>query len=210
MPPDVIARAFDPFFTTKPIGQGTGLGLSMIYGFVRQSEGYVALRSEVGQGATVTIYLPRLLVADVVVTEGDAVATSPAAPERGVVLLVEDEPVVSMVVRDALSDLGHTVLEAENGRAGLLIVDSGIGIDLLLTDVGLPGDMNGRQLADAARRLRPGLKVLFITGYADRVAVGNGQMEPGMQAMAKPFALDALAAKVQDMINPLHLPHAAE
>ncbi len=210
MTADVMARAFDPFFTTKPIGQGTGLGLSMVYGFVQQSGGHVRLRSEVGQGTTVTIYLPRLLAANVTVAEAGASATSSEVPERGVVLVVEDDTEVRMVVRDVLSDLGYTVLEAEDGRAGLLVIDSGVRLDLLLTDVGLPGGMNGRQLADAARQPRPGLKVLFITGYADSVAVGTGRMEPGMQVMTKPFALDALAAKVQEMINPLYLPHAAE
>jgi len=201
MTPEVIARAFDPFFTTKPIGQGTGLGLSMIYGFVQQSGGHVRLRSEVGQGTTVTIYLPRHLAAIHEAVEENTTALSPLALGSGVVLLVEDEPDVRMVVRDVLSDLGYAVLEAESGRAGLLIADSGVRIDLLLTDVGLPGGMNGRQLADAVRQRRPGLKVLFITGYADTMAVGNGHMEQGMQVMTKPFALETLAARVQGIIN---------
>jgi len=202
MTPDVIARAFDPFFTTKPSGQGTGLGLSMVYGFVQQSGGHVRLRSETGQGTTVTIYLPRHLGAGVEVMDQDAIATLPAGTVGDVVLMVEDEPDVRMVVRDVLSDLGYTVLEAENGRAGLQIANSGVRIDLLLTDVGLPGGMNGRQLADAARQRRPNLKVLFITGYADSVvAVGNGRMEQGMEVMVKPFALETLAARVQGIIN---------
>ena len=201
MTPEVIARAFDPFFTTKPIGQGTGLGLSMIYGFVQQSGGHVRLRSEVGQGTTVTIYLPRHLAAIDEAVEDDTTALTPLALGSGVVLLVEDEPDVRMVVRDVLSDLGYVVLEAESGRAGLLIADSGVRIDLLLTDVGLPGGINGRQLADAVRQRRPGLKVLFITGYADTMAVGNGHMEPGMQVMTKPFALETLAARVQGIID---------
>ncbi len=201
MTPEVIARAFDPFFTTKPIGQGTGLGLSMIYGFVQQSGGHVRLRSEVGQGTTVTIYLPRHLAAIDEAVEGDTAAHPPLAFGSGVVLVVEDEPDVRMVVRDVLTDLGYAVLEAESGRAGLIIADSGVRIDLLLTDVGLPGGMNGRQLADAARRRRPDLKVLFITGYADAMAVGNGHMEQGMQVMTKPFALETLAARVQGIIS---------
>ena len=201
MTPEVIARAFDPFFTTKPIGQGTGLGLSMIYGFVQQSGGHVRLRSELGQGTTVTIYLPRHLAASDEVAEGDTATPAPLAFGSGVVLLVEDEPDVRMVVHDVLSDLGYAVLEAESGRAGLIIADSGVRIDLLLTDVGLPGGMNGRQLADAARQRRPDLKVLFITGYADALAVGNGHMEPGMQVMTKPFALETLAARVQGIIG---------
>jgi len=201
MAPDVIARAFDPFFTTKPAGQGTGLGLSMVYGFVQQSGGHVRLRSEVGQGTTVTIYLPRHLGAGAEAAEEDPAALMPAGAVGDVVLMVEDEPGVRMVVRDTLSDLGYTVLEAENGRAGLKIANSGVRIDLLLTDVGLPGGMNGRQLADAARQQRPDLKVLFITGYAEAMAVGNGRMERGMEVMTKPFALEALASRVQGMIS---------
>ena len=201
MAPDVISRAFDPFFTTKPTGQGTGLGLSMIYGFVVQSGGHVRLRSEVGQGTTVTIYLPRHLGASIAVAEGDTAASSPAATASSVVLVVDDEPDVRLVVRDILSDLGYTILEAETGRAGLDIVTSGVHIDLLLTDVGLPGGMNGRQLADAARQHRPDLKVLFITGYAENVAIGNNRMEQGMQVMVKPFALEMLAIRVQSIIN---------
>ena len=201
MTPNVIARAFDPFFTTKPLGQGTGLGLSMVYGFVQQSGGHVRLRSEEGQGTTVAIYLPRHLEVGDGAGAGDAATNLPAVATSGVVLLVEDEPDVRMVVRDILEDLGYTVLEAEDGRAGLHIANSGVRIDLLLTDVGLPGGMNGRQLADAARQRRPDLKVLFITGYADSVAVGNGRMEQGMQVMTKPFVLETLAAKVQSIIK---------
>ncbi len=199
MTPDVVARAFDPFFTTKPIGQGTGLGLSMIYGFVKQSGGHVRLRSEVGQGTTVAIYLPRHLGAGADAVDGNA-AAQPATTAKAVVLVVEDEPDVRTVIGEVLSDLGYTVLEAADGRSGLRILETGTRIDLLLTDVGLPGGMNGRQLADAARQRRPNLNVLFVTGYAESVAVGNGQMEPGMQVMTKPFTLAALAAKVQGIV----------
>jgi PAS domain S-box-containing protein len=201
MAPEVSLRAFDPFFTTKPIGQGTGLGLSMIHGFIQQSGGHVRLRSEEGQGTTVTIYLPRHAEAVGADMEEGAAIRSPAAFGRGIVLLVEDEPDVRLVVSDILTDLGYSVLEAESGRAGLVIADSGVRIDLLLTDVGLPGGMNGRQLADAARQRRPDLKVLFITGYADAMAVGNGHMEQGMQVMTKPFGLDTLASRVQGIIG---------
>ncbi len=201
MTPDIIERAFDPFFTTKPIGQGTGLGLSMIYGFVQQSGGHVRLRSEAGHGTTVAVYLPRHFGAAMPQMESDRIAKSSIAAVSAVVLLVEDEPDVRMVVREILSDLGCTVLEAETGRAGLSIAESKARIDLLLTDVGLPGDMNGRQLADAARQLRPDLKVLFITGYAETVAVGNSKMEHGMQVLTKPFALETLAARVRSIIN---------
>jgi CheY-like chemotaxis protein len=200
MAPEVLARAFDPFFTTKPLGQGTGLGLSMIYGFVQQSGGYVNLHSEPGQGTQVTIYLPRHLgvVIDAAV---DAPVPLLGPTTSGVVLVVEDEPPVRMVVVDVLSDLGYTVLEAGDGRAGLQIVESTARVDLLLTDVGLPGGMNGRQLADASRQRRPDLKVLFMTGYADRVAVGNRLLDDGMQVMTKPFALEALAARVQGIMS---------
>ncbi len=199
MTPAITSCAFDPFFTTKPLGEGTGLGLSMVHGFVQQSGGHVRLHSEVGQGTTVTIYLPRRSEAPSSLVQGETVA-SVEVVASGVVLLVEDEPEVRMVVSELLSDCGYTVLEAGTGRAGLDIADSGVRIDLLVTDVGLPGGMNGRQLADAARRLRPDLKVLFITGYAESAAVGNGQMALGMQVMIKPFALEQLAAKVQNIL----------
>ena len=159
MPPDVIAHAFDPFFTTKPTGEGTGLGLSMTYGFVQQSGGHVLLSSEVGRGTTVSIYLPRHLGAADGAEELDRATTRPQA--GAVVLLVEDELAVRTVVAEVLSDLGYTVLEADNSQSGLRILETRVRIDLLLTDVGLPGGMNGRQLADAAREQRPGLKVLF-------------------------------------------------
>jgi len=200
MTPDVIVRAFDPFFTTKPLGQGTGLGLSMIHGFVQQSGGHVRLRSEKGQGTTVAIYLPRHLGTVDDEVQVDAASNSPATA-RAVVLVVEDEPDVRMIILEVLSDLGYMVLEAADGRSGLHILESGVRIDLLLTDVGLPGGMNGRQLADAARQLRPGLSVLFVTGYAEGAVVGNGQMEQGMQVMTKPFTVSALAVRVQDMIS---------
>jgi signal transduction histidine kinase len=199
MPPDVIAHAFDPFFTTKPTGEGTGLGLSMTYGFVQQSGGHVLLSSEKGQGTMVSIYLPRHLGTADGVGEVDGKTMPPQAEAGAVVLLVEDELAVRMVVVEVLSDLGYTVLEADNSQSGLRIVETRARIDLLLTDVGLPGGMNGRQLADAAREQRPGLKVLFLTGYAE--TVGNGRMEHGMEVMTKPFDLDKLVAKVEGMIS---------
>jgi PAS domain S-box-containing protein len=210
MSAEVIERAFDPFFTTKPIGQGTGLGLSMIYGFVQQSGGHVRLRSEEGQGTTVAIYLPRYLGAVDREQEAIAVADVSAATASAVVLVVEDEPAVRMIVVDVLSDLGYDVLEAGDGRSGLQILESGTRIDLLLTDVGLPGGMNGRQLADVARQQRPDLKVLFVTGYAESVAGSGGRMEHGMQVLTKPFAVAALAARVQGIINPSFLNSGAK
>jgi len=200
MPPDVIAKAFDPFFTTKPLGQGTGLGLSMIYGFAQQSGGQVRIYSEVGQGTTVTIYLPRHRgAADI----DDVPAQAPLAPLAGAgetVLVVDDEPAVRMLVTDVLHDLGYTAIEAPDGTAGLKILQSQARIDLLISDVGLPGMMNGRQMADAARVQRPGLKVLFITGFAENALMNNGQLEAGMSVLTKPFAVDSLAGRIRELI----------
>jgi PAS domain S-box-containing protein len=196
----VRERAFDPFFTTKPIGQGTGLGLSMVYGFARQSEGHARIYSEPGKGTTVSLYLPRY--------GGPAPDASDTAPDENAhrarrgetVLVVEDETSVRELVVDVLSDLGYRALEAIDGPSSLQILRSGARIDLLVTDVGLPG-MSGRQVADAAREQRPDLKVLFITGYAESAAIGNGFLAPGMEMMTKPFAVDALAARIRDMIS---------
>jgi len=196
----VKARAFDPFFTTKPIGQGTGLGLSMVYGFARQSEGHARIYSEPGRGTTVKIYLPRY--------GGPVEDTPDVAADEGLhraqagetVLVVEDETSVRELVVDVLNDLGYRALEAVDGPSSLQILRSAARIDLLVTDVGLPG-MNGRQVADAAREHRPGLKVLFITGYAENAALANGFLAPGMEMVTKPFAVDALASRIRDMIK---------
>ena len=201
MAPDVVARAFDPFFTTKPLGEGTGLGLSMVYGFVKQSGGHVLLRSDIGKGTTVTVYLPRQLGAEDSEEQLPVVPILPPVEKSITVLVVEDEPAVRMVIAEMLSDRGYTVLEAYNGRSGLNTLQSSARIDLLLTDVGLPGGMNGRQLAEAARKLRPGLKMLFLTGYAESAAFGSRKMEHGMEVMTKPFELDVLAARVQEIIS---------
>ncbi len=202
MTPDIVARAFDPFFTTKPLGQGTGLGLSMIYGFARQSGGQVRIYSEVGQGTMICIYLPRHHgEGGDAAPEADQTGETPRAVEGETVLVVDDEPTVRMLVADVLGDLGYGALEAEDGPSGLKILQSRARVDLLVTDVGLPGGMNGRQVADAARVLRPGLKVLFITGYAENAVVGNGHLDPGMAVLTKPFAMDDLAAKIRDLIE---------
>jgi len=196
MPADVLARAFDPFFTTKPIGQGTGLGLSMIYGFAKQTGGHVRIDSEVGHGTTVSLFLPR--------AQEDA---EPEADEAGeiprgsgeTVLVVEDDPAVRMLVMEVLQELGYRGLEAAEGHAALAIIDSEQRIDLLVTDVGLPG-LNGRQLAEIARQRRPSLGVLFVTGYAENAASRAGFLEPGMDMIAKPFAVDALATRIREML----------
>ena len=201
MSSDVVARAFEPFFTTKPLGTGTGLGLSMIYGFVRQSGGQVRIYSEVGQGTNVCLYLPRYEgeIDDADVGSRDAPALRAEAGET--VLVVDDEPSVRMLVTETLEDLGYAAIEAADGPSGLRLLRSDARIDLLVTDVGLPGGMNGRQMADAAREKRPGLKVLFITGYAENAVVGNGHLEPGMHVMTKPFAMDVLAARIKELLT---------
>jgi PAS domain S-box-containing protein len=201
MPPEVIAKAFDPFFTTKPLGQGTGLGLSMIYGFARQSGGQVRIYSEIGQGTTVCIYLPRHYGE---VTE-DALASGVTLAERSdageTVLVVDDEPTVRMLVADVLEELGYLVIEAADSMAGLELLRSAARVDLLISDVGLPGGMNGRQMAEAARQTRPDLKVLFITGYAENAVIGSGHLDPGMHVLTKPFAIDGLAARVRELMT---------
>ncbi|VVN66757.1 Sensor histidine kinase RcsC [Pseudomonas fluorescens] len=199
MPQSTINRAFDPFFTTKPIGQGTGLGLSMIYGFSKQSRGHVAIQSEVGEGTTVSLFLPRY--GGDLPQELPTDSQHPLFAQNGeTVLIVEDDPAVRVLVSTVLSDLGYAFLEASDADSALPIFDSAQRIDLLISDVGLPG-MNGRQLAEIGRQFRPGLKVLFITGYAEHAAVRGGFLDPGMQMITKPFTFDLLTAKVREMIS---------
>ena len=201
MSPEVIAHAFEPFFTTKPIGEGTGLGLSMIYGFAKQSGGQVRIYSEVGEGTTVCIYLPRHL--GEAAHEGDpGASTALARSEKGAtVLVVDDEPTVRMLVTEILDDLGFTAIEAADSATGLKLLQSGLTIDLLVTDVGLPGGMNGRQMADAARVTHPDLNVLFITGYAENAVLGNGHLAPGMAVLTKPFPIETMAARIRAMVE---------
>jgi PAS domain S-box-containing protein len=199
MAPDVVARAFEPFFTTKPIGQGTGLGLSMIYGFAQQSGGFVEIDSTVGQGTTVRLCLPRC----------EAGPSQSAAAEPGPVVLrgrcesilvVEDEDNVRTLVVEALQDLGYRTIEAADVAAGLDHLQSGANIDLLLTDVVLPGGLNGGELAVLGRSVRPELKVLFMTGYTQNAAVSYDRLESGMEMITKPFTIERLAQKVQSII----------
>jgi PAS domain S-box-containing protein len=199
MSPEVAARAFDPFFTTKPIGQGTGLGLSMIYGFARQSNGHVLIDSKQGAGTSVRLYLPRHHGDAAEERVASAAADEPMATGE-TVLVVEDEPVVRGVIVEMLHDQGYRVLEATDGPSGLRMLRLNNRIDLLVTDVGLPG-MNGRQLADQARETRPGLKILFITGYAENAAIAKGFLQPGMEMITKPFDLDNLAQRVREMVS---------
>ncbi len=199
MTADVIARAFDPFFTTKPLGEGTGLGLSMVYGFVRQSGGQARISSEPGRGAKVCLYLPRYAGADrVSEPTGEAPRPHPGAGET--VLIVDDEPSVRLFIHEVLEELEYRVLQAENAAIGLKLLESGIDVDLLVTDVGLPGGMNGRQLADAALVSRPNLKVLFITGYAESAALSERHFRPGIHVLTKPFTLETLRGRVSEII----------
>ncbi|TCT01720.1 PAS domain S-box protein [Aquabacter spiritensis] len=197
MEPEVLAKVFEPFFTTKPIGQGTGLGLSMIYGFAKQSRGHVRIESQPGAGTQVRLYLPRhkgqlaneapLMVAQSPNGSGEAV------------LLVEDDPAVRLLIGEVLRDLGYACIEAGDAPAALPILASDIRLDLMITDVGLPG-MNGRQLATLARGHRPSLKILFVTGYTERAVEQARFLGPGMEMISKPFTLDALAQKINGMI----------
>lgn len=197
MTPDVIEKAFDPFFTTKPLGQGTGLGLSMIYGFAKQSGGQVRIESTPGGGTTVHLYLPRYHGA----AEQDRIdrARLPEGPAGSgeTVLVVDDESTVRLMIADVLRDMGYRVIEAADSITAMAVLRSDRRIDLLVTDVGLPGGMNGRQLAEAARELRHELNVMFVTGYAENAVLNSGHLSPGMQLLTKPFTVDALVMGIQ-------------
>ena len=201
MSSDVIAKAFEPFFTTKPIGQGTGLGLSMIYGFARQSNGYAKIYSELAQGTTVKLYLPRHFGAADQPEQIHPLAAGQSANAGGkTVLVVEDEPSVRNLVIDVLHERGYATLEAADGQTGLQILQGQASVDLLISDVGLPG-LNGRQLADAARAQRPDLPILFMTGYAENAAIAGGFLEPGMEMITKPFAVDVFIGRVASILK---------
>jgi signal transduction histidine kinase len=198
MTPEVVAKAFDPFFSTKPPGQGTGLGLSMIYGFAKQSGGHVRIDSVIGEGTTVKLYLPRASSAEALIG-GICDATTPRGHGENV-LVVEDDPTVRLLIVEVLKELGYVDHVASDSREALPILSSNQHIDLMVSDVGLPG-VSGRELADLAREKRPGLKVLFVTGYAESAAVRGDFLAPGMDLLTKPFTLDALGAKIREMIE---------
>jgi CheY-like chemotaxis protein len=200
MTPEVIARAFDPFFTTKPLGAGTGLGLSMVYGFARQSGGQVRISSEVGHGTTICLYLPRYVGNRAEDQDSTHSGSDVPAGAGETVLVIDDEPVLRMLVVDVLEELGYAALEASDGPEGLKVLQSKARVDLLITDVGLPGGLNGRQVADAARALRPDMKVLFITGYAENAVLSNGHLDRGMHMVTKPFAMDELARRIRAIL----------
>ena len=197
MPPDVAAKAIEPFFTTKPVGEGTGLGLSMIYGFIKQSRGHLRLDSEVGRGTTVKLFLPRALQ-DAVVLRAPTMETPRGRGET--ILLVEDETAVRLIICEVLEELGYEVLVASDARTAIPLLQSDRRIDLMVSDVVLP-HVNGRKLAEIARASRPDLKVLFVTGYAEHATFRGAFLDPGMDMLTKPFAIDALGAKVREMIE---------
>jgi CheY-like chemotaxis protein len=197
MPPDVVAKAIDPFFTTKAAGKGSGLGLSMIYGFAKQSGGHLRIYSEVGHGTTVKLYLPRALQDAVILKK--AVRDAPRG-QGETILVVEDDATVRMILSDVLEELGYNVLLASDARPAIPILQSDRRIDLMVSDVILP-HINGRKLAEIARALRPDLKVLFVTGYAENATFRGDFLDAGMDMLTKPFALDDLGAKVRAMIE---------
>jgi signal transduction histidine kinase len=199
MPEDVIDKAFDPFFTTKPAGSGTGLGLSQVYGFVKQSGGHVRIYSEVDEGTTVKVYLPRSFAQ----AKPVPISTTPENIPKGsqeTVLVVEDDPAVRAYVAESLASLNYRVRQAANAEAAITIINDSVPIDLLLTDVVMPGT-NGRVLADAAVQRRPGLKVLYMTGYSRNAIVHQGRLDPGVSLIQKPFSQDVLASRVRKILS---------
>jgi signal transduction histidine kinase len=197
---EVIDKAFDPFFTTKKSGLGTGLGLSQVYGFVKQSGGHVKIYSEAGEGTTIKIYLPRHFGAEPPPRAASDNSTLPTNDGSVAVLVVEDEENVRRYSSDALRDLGYRVLEADSGEAALKIIDAERDIAVLFTDVVMPG-MNGRKLSEVALERRPSLKILFTTGYTRNAIVHNGMLDPGVNLLSKPFSLSELARKVADLVR---------
>ncbi|HLI13235.1 MAG TPA: ATP-binding protein [Alphaproteobacteria bacterium] len=201
MSKEIIAKAFEPFFTTKEVGQGTGLGLSQVYGFVKQSGGHVKIYSEPGQGTTVKLYLPRLAGEAPAAEPPTRAASASGDAARETILVVEDDEDLRASTVEALVEVGYRVLEAADGPAALRVLDAAPEIDLLFTDVGLPGGLNGRQLADEALRRRPQLKVLFTTGYARNAIVHQGRLDPGVELIVKPFTYAGLAARIRSVLE---------
>jgi CheY-like chemotaxis protein len=201
MAQETIDKAFEPFFTTKEAGQGTGLGLSQVYGFVRQSTGHIKIYSELGQGTTVKIYLPRDAGSGGDAEEGWRVQPPPAEPRSETILVVEDNDLLSASVAATLREQGYRVLTAPNGATALRLLGGNPEVRLLFTDVGLPGGMDGRQLADEARRRHPGLLVLFTTGYTRNAIQHQGRLDQGVEFIGKPFTYAALVAKIERLLD---------
>lgn len=202
MTPDAISKAFEPFFTTKPVGEGTGLGLSQVYGFVKQSGGHVKIYSELGQGTCVKIYLPRLR-APIRTEEPVKQHSAPEAASEETILVVEDDDDVRAYSVEILRELGYRVIEAHDGPSALRLIERQFRVDLLFTDVVLPGGMTGAQVAAKAREAKPNLKVLFTTGYARNAIVHHGRLDPGVQLITKPFTVSDLATRVRDILDGL-------
>jgi signal transduction histidine kinase len=201
MAKDVLEKAFEPFFTTKDIGKGSGLGLSQVYGFIKQSDGHAKIYSEPGEGTTIKLYLPRLPLADDAAEDSMEAQRLPEGRSDRLVLIVEDDEDVRAHAAAILRELGYSVLEAADGRSALLMLDSEPGVRLLFTDIGLPEGLNGRQLADEAQRRRPALQVLYTTAYARNAIVHQGRLDPGVELITKPFTYAALASKVHAMFE---------
>jgi signal transduction histidine kinase/DNA-binding response OmpR family regulator len=198
IPPDIMEHVFEPFFTTKPEGQGTGLGLSMVYGFVRQSDGHIKIYSEPGQGTTVRIYLPRVREAEDVAAE---VAAGPVTGGSETVLVVEDDDDVRDTVVEMLTDLGYRLLRARDAQSALAIIESGVAVDLLFTDVVMPGPLRSPELARKARERLPDITVLFTSGYTDNAIVHGGRLDEGIELLSKPYTREALARKIRHVLR---------
>jgi CheY-like chemotaxis protein len=201
MPPEVAQRIFDPFFTTKPAGKGTGLGLSMVHGFLRQSGGEIRVYSEVGQGTTMCLYLPRYYGGDHAREPAQDESTVRHAGSGETVLVVDDEPSVRTLVVEVLEEFGYLPLEAGDGPTALKFLQSAPRIDLLITDLASPGGVSGRELAEQARALCSGIRVVFITGYAENAAIGAGQLAPDVHRLHKPFSMQLLASRIKDILS---------
>ena len=200
MDASTLERAFEPFFTTKGVGKGTGLGLSQVYGFVRQSSGHLAIYSELGEGATVKIYLPRYHGEEDLVEQSHRSGDSQSLGAE-TILVVEDDEALRLYTLEVLSDLGYSVLAAANAAAALDIIGRSPDIDLLFTDIVMPGGMNGRQLADEANRQKPMLKVLFTTGYTANAIVHHGRLDPDVELISKPFTYKSLGRKIRTLLD---------
>jgi len=201
MSPEVLSRVFEPFFTTKEVGAGTGLGLSMVYGFIKQSGGQIQIQSEPGQGTCVCLLLPCHAAAPEVIDAPQEQAREEPAAAGETILVVDDEPTVRVFVAEALTHLGYTVIEAADSQAGLQLLRSDTPIDLLVTDIGLPGGMDGRQMASAGRAFRPDLPIVFMTGYAEPAGDGQARLDGSMAWMHKPFPLEALTSNVRALLG---------